>query len=74
MPERSWPISSGSSPETAFKVVVLPAPLLPRSATIRPGGTVSESPRSTCTECWYTTSMFSIASAGAASPGELMPS
>ena len=38
-------------------------------------GTVSESPRSTCTECWYTTSMFSIASAGAASPGpELMPS
>ena len=33
----------------AFRVVVLPAPFDPRSATMRPSGTASESPFSTWT-------------------------
>ena len=51
-PARTWPTSSGSRPEMAFRVVVLPAPLLPNRATMRPSGTASDSPRSTCTVWW----------------------
>jgi hypothetical protein len=35
------------SPETVFNSVVLPAPFAPRTATISPGSTRSDTPRST---------------------------
>ena len=41
------PRSVRSSPEIAFRVVLLPAPLAPRRATMPPAGTRSETPFNT---------------------------
>ena len=50
--KRTLPAQVGSRPQTVWFSVVLPAPLLPSSATTCPRGTLSDSPRSTCTEWW----------------------
>ena len=47
LPSVTRPSSVFSKPETAFSVVVFPAPLAPRSATICPSATSSDSPFST---------------------------
>ena len=44
VPSVTLPFSGFSRPETARRVVVLPAPLLPRSDTIRPGSTARDTP------------------------------
>src|SRR5512132_2473830 len=51
------PRSACSRFETAFSVVVLPAPLAPRRATMPPSGTASETPFSTRITWLYMTSM-----------------
>ncbi len=38
------PADNGRTPEIAFKVVVLPAPLAPMSVTISPSSTVNDRP------------------------------
>jgi hypothetical protein len=51
-PSRIEPFSGFNRPEIALRVVVLPAPFVPRRATIFPFGTSSETPRSTWTMSW----------------------
>src|SRR5580658_896986 len=52
------PRSARSRFEIAFSVVVLPAPLAPRSATMPAFGTVSDTPLSTRIRLLYTTSIL----------------
>ncbi len=47
-PNRTWP-EVVTSPETARSVVVLPAPLPPRTATTSPSPTLSDTPCSAST-------------------------
>ena len=42
-----WPAFEGSTPPREFRNVDLPAPLVPRSATISPPPTVTSTPKST---------------------------
>src|SRR4051794_15874284 len=69
-PRVTSPSSVLSRPEIAFRVVDLPAPLAPSSATISPLRTSRLNPRSTRMTLSYTTSMLRTASSAAgAGPG-----
>src|SRR6476646_8706671 len=57
-------------PEMARRVVVLPAPLVPSSATTLPRGTFSDTPCTAVTTRWYATSSRSTASSGSAAAAD----